>query len=153
MFEGRVVGAGGWALFSGALAVALVLAACNGSGASDECSHDPVTLESGLRYRDTSCGEGEEAARGDLVAVHYVGKLKDGQEFDSSRDGEPLEVAVGAGQVIEGFEEGLVGLRVGGKRELTIPPELGYGKAGSAGVIPPNATLVFEVELVRVEER
>lgn len=106
-----------------------------------------------LKIEDIKVGEGAAAKAGDLVSVHYTGWLTDGTKFDSSVDrGEPIEFPLGAGMVIAGWEQGLEGLKVGGKRKLTIPPELGYGEAGAAGVIPPNATLVFEVELMGVSE-
>lgn len=106
-----------------------------------------------LKIEDIKVGEGAAAKAGDLVSVHYTGWLADGTKFDSSVDrGEPIEFPLGAGMVIAGWEQGLEGLKVGGKRKLTIPPELGYGEAGAAGVIPPNATLVFEVELMGVSE-
>ena len=106
-----------------------------------------------LKIEDIKVGEGAAAKAGDLVSVHYTGWLTDGTKFDSSVDrGEPIEFPLGAGMVIAGWEQGLEGLKVGGKRKLTIPPELGYGEPGAAGVIPPNATLVFEVELMGVSE-
>lgn len=106
-----------------------------------------------LKIEDIKVGDGAAAKAGDLVSVHYTGWLTDGTKFDSSVDrGEPIEFPLGAGMVIAGWEQGLEGLKVGGKRKLTIPPELGYGEAGAAGVIPPNATLVFEVELMGVSE-
>ena len=120
--------------------------------AGDECETDSeVTLDSGLRYTDIECGDGEEASRGDSVEVHYVGTLENGKKFDSSRDrGQTLPVQLGAGQVIPGFEEGILGMKVGGIREVTIPPDLGYGEAGAPPAIPPNATLIFEIELVSI---
>ncbi|MEK7076825.1 MAG: FKBP-type peptidyl-prolyl cis-trans isomerase [Patescibacteria group bacterium] len=97
-------------------------------------------------------GSGAEAKTGDTVRVHYAGRLADGTKFDSSYDrGEPFEFTIGAGKVILGWELGIPGMKVGGKRKLTIPPELGYGEGGSLPVIPPNATLVFEVELLEVK--
>ncbi|HET7482129.1 MAG TPA: FKBP-type peptidyl-prolyl cis-trans isomerase [Actinomycetota bacterium] len=109
-------------------------------------------MEDGLKYQDLECGTGPEAKAGDTLTVHYVGKLESGKKFDASRDhGSPFTFPLGAGQVIKGWDEGLVGMKVGGKRELTIPPELGYGAAGSPPVIPPNATLVFEVELLDIQ--
>ena len=106
---------------------------------------------SGLHYLDERPGEGEPARAGRTVRVHYTGWLTDGNKFDSSRDrGEPLEFVLGRGQVIKGWDEGVTGMKVGGRRKLVIPPKLGYGARGAGGVIPPNATLVFEVELLKV---
>jgi FKBP-type peptidyl-prolyl cis-trans isomerase len=108
-----------------------------------------VTTESGLKYEDLTEGTGTEAKAGTYVSVHYTGWLTDGQKFDSSKDrNEPFEFALGAGMVIRGWDEGVQGMKVGGVRKLTIPPQLGYGVRGAGGVIPPNATLVFEVELL-----
>jgi len=96
-------------------------------------------------------GNGNSAAAGQRVSVHYTGWLTDGKKFDSSKDrGQPFVFALGRGEVIRGWDEGVSGMKVGGKRKLTIPPELGYGARGAGGVIPPNATLVFEVELLAV---
>lgn len=105
----------------------------------------------GLYLRDLRAGEGEPAAEGDTVVVHYTGWLPDGTQFDSSRDrGEPFSFVLGEGRVIRGWEEGVAGLREGGLRRLVIPPDLGYGPIGAGDVIPPDATLVFEVELLEV---
>ncbi|MGH2748430.1 MAG: FKBP-type peptidyl-prolyl cis-trans isomerase [Actinomycetota bacterium] len=102
---------------------------------------------------DVECGDGETAESGDTITVHYVGTLESGEQFDSSRDrGEPFPFRLGAGDVIPGWDEGLVGMQVGGVRRLTIPPDLAYGETGFPPDIPPNATLVFEVELLEVAE-
>lgn len=106
---------------------------------------------SGLQYQELKAGDGPAAKAGDTVAVHYTGKLTDGKKFDSSLDrGQPFKFALGQGQVIKGWDEGIALMKKGGKAILTIPPELGYGARGAGGVIPPNATLIFEVELVAV---
>jgi peptidylprolyl isomerase len=112
-----------------------------------------TTTESGLGYYDIVTGEGAEAASGMTVLVHYSGWLEDGTLFDSSvTRGEPFSLTLGAGGVIPGWEEGLVGMKVGGKRQLIIPPDLAYGEAGAGGVIPPNATLIFDIELLEIQE-
>jgi FKBP-type peptidyl-prolyl cis-trans isomerase len=104
-----------------------------------------------LIIEDTIKGSGAEAKAGQTVTVHYTGMFPDGRKFDSSLDRrDPFVFSLGAGQVIRGWDEGVQGMRVGGKRKLTIPPHLGYGARGAGGVIPPNATLVFEVELLGV---
>lgn len=110
-----------------------------------------ITTDSGLQYEEITLGSGETAQAGHTVSVHYTGWLTDGQKFDSSKDrGMPFEFNLGAGEVIRGWDEGVQGMQVGGIRKLTIPAELGYGRRGAGGVIPPNATLVFEVELLAV---
>ena len=108
-----------------------------------------TTTASGLVIEDIMVGGGAEAAAGQTVTVHYTGWLTDGSKFDSSKDrNDPFVFPLGAGHVIKGWDEGVQGMKVGGKRKLTIPPALGYGARGAGGVIPPNATLVFEVELL-----
>ena len=113
--------------------------------------HDLTTTPSGLRYQDVTVGDGAEAGAGDSVSVHYSGWLTDGSPFDSSRDrGTPLTFQLGAGRVIAGWEEGVAGMKVGGRRKLVIPANLGYGARGAPPVIPPSATLVFDVELLAI---
>ena len=110
-----------------------------------------TTTASGLVYEEITLGEGAEAAHGQQVTVHYTGWLTNGTKFDSSKDrDDPFEFHLGQGQVIAGWDEGVAGMKVGGTRKLTIPPQLGYGARGAGGVIPPDATLVFEVELLAV---
>lgn len=107
--------------------------------------------DSGLKYEDLVVGDGETAIVGQRVSVHYTGWLTNGSQFDSSVDrNEPFNFLLGKGMVIRGWDEGVQGMKVGGKRKLTIPPQLGYGAAGAGGVIPGNATLVFDVELLAV---
>lgn len=106
---------------------------------------------SGLYVRDLEIGSGETAQAGQVVTVHYTGWLPNGREFDSSRGGAPFEFGLGAGEVIRGWDEGVAGMNVGGRRQLVIPPELAYGNRSPGGGIPPNATLVFVVELLGIE--
>jgi len=116
---------------------------------SNEAAGLVVTTESGLQYLDLVVGTGRQAELGDTATVHYTGWLADGRKFDSSVDRkEPFSFRVGAGQVIKGWDEGVGTMKVGGKRKLTIPPQLGYGTRGAGNVIPPNATLTFDVELL-----
>ncbi|RMG44649.1 MAG: FKBP-type peptidyl-prolyl cis-trans isomerase [Candidatus Dadabacteria bacterium] len=115
-----------------------------------------VTTDSGLKYEDLKSGSGKLAEKGHTVIVHYTGWLsesgKPGKKFDSSLDrGQPFSFPLGAGRVIKGWDEGVAGMKVGGKRRLIIPPELGYGSRGAGGVIPPNAELIFDVELLDVK--
>jgi FKBP-type peptidyl-prolyl cis-trans isomerase FkpA len=115
-----------------------------------------ITTDSGLQYEDTTVGEGAEAKAGQHVTVHYTGWLRNddgstGAKFDSSKDrNDPFQFSLGAGQVIRGWDEGVQGMKIGGLRRLTIPAALGYGARGAGGVIPPNATLIFDVELLGV---
>jgi peptidylprolyl isomerase len=114
---------------------------------------DYVVMESGLKYSDLEVGDGPSPEAGQSVAVHYTGWLEDGTKFDSSLDrGQPFSFVIGTGQVIRGWDEGVATMKVGGKRQLVIPPEMAYGERGAGGVIPPNATLIFEVELLEVQE-
>src|SRR6476469_8856387 len=107
---------------------------------------------SGLWYTDVATGQGDSAVAGRTVTVHYTGWLPDGTKFDSSRDrGEPFAFTLGAGQVITGWDEGVKGMKVGGRRKLVLPPGLAYGDGGAPPAIPPGATLVFEVEVLKVE--
>jgi FKBP-type peptidyl-prolyl cis-trans isomerase len=110
-----------------------------------------IETASGLGYVEIVEGTGRMPKTGDSVSVHYTGWLKSGKKFDSSHDrGEPLEFPIGRGRVIKGWDEGVAGMRVGGKRKLIIPAHLGYGERGAGGVIPPGATLIFEVELLDI---
>lgn len=112
----------------------------------------PVTTKSGLKYQVFKKGTGAVAKAGQTVSVHYTGWLKDGTKFDSSVDrGQPFDFGLGQGQVIAGWDEGVAGMKVGEKRKLTIPAKLGYGDNGAGGVIPPGATLIFDVELLGVK--
>jgi peptidylprolyl isomerase len=119
--------------------------------AAVEQSENLTTTDSGLQYEDIVEGTGAMPQPGQRVTVHYTGTLEDGTKFDSSRDrGRPFSFQIGVGQVIKGWDEGVGTMRVGGQRKLVIPPELGYGARGAGGVIPPNATLIFDVELLRI---
>jgi len=114
-------------------------------------NENEVTTASGLKYIDIVIGEGSSPKKGDDVTVHYTGILTDGRKFDSSVDrNSPFTFTLGIGEVIKGWDEGVLSMKTGGKRKLIIPPELGYGSRGAGGVIPPNATLIFEVELISI---
>jgi len=146
-----------------ALSLAVALAACGSSlvppeetmttdsGSSPDPQEETMTTDSGLQYIEIEKGDGPAPQAGELVSVHYTGTLEDGTQFDSSLDrGQPFAFPLGKGQVIPGWEEGIALMQVGGKAKLIIPPNLAYGEQGAGGVIPPNATLIFEVELVEI---
>jgi FKBP-type peptidyl-prolyl cis-trans isomerase len=125
-------------------------------GRADAAANQVIEMPNGLKYTDTKTGDGATATPGDKVSVHYTGWLYNngtkGAKFDSSVDrGQPFQFTLGAHQVIAGWDEGVAGMKVGGKRTLIIPPELGYGARGAGGVIPANATLMFDVELLGVQ--
>lgn len=149
------------------LAATLMLGACRSNaggqaavaGSPEQLTYAPslkvdlATMEkrpSGLYVKDLVPGSGAVAVAGSTVDVHYTGWLVDGKQFDSSKGGSPFSFTIGRGMVIAGWDEGVAGMKVGGKRQLVIPPAMGYGDAGAGGVIPPGATLVFEVELLGV---
>ena len=135
------------------IASAAWISACNNNQApaSTGTTATEVTMQDGLKYTDEQVGTGAVATAGKTAVVHYTGWLLDGTKFDSSRDrNQPFSFPLGAGQVIKGWDEGVAGMKVGGKRTLIVPPALGYGARGAGGVIPPNATLKFEVELLDV---
>jgi FKBP-type peptidyl-prolyl cis-trans isomerase len=116
-----------------------------------QVSGTPTATASGLQIIEIETGTGDEASTGQQVTVHYTGWLTNGTKFDSSRDrGDPFQFGLGKGQVIRGWDEGVAGMKVGGRRRLVIPPELGYGQRGAGGAIPPGATLLFNVELLGV---
>jgi FKBP-type peptidyl-prolyl cis-trans isomerase len=145
-----------WILVVAAIAViaaATAIWAQTNTGAPTKVTGNGTTTPSGLQYWDIKVGTGSEAVNGKPVQVHYTGWLTTGKKFDSSVDrGEPFSFTLGAQQVIRGWDEGVKGMKVGGKRQLKIPASLGYGARGAGGVIPPNATLVFDVELLGVSQ-
>jgi peptidylprolyl isomerase len=117
----------------------------------DSTQAQPVTTSSGLQYIDLVVGDGASPKKGDNVSVHYTGYLLDGRKFDSSVDrGQPFSFPIGTGQVIRGWDEGVATMKIGGKRKLIIPANLGYGERGAGGVIPPNAQLIFDVQLLGI---
>lgn len=133
-----------------AFAFALAVAPLGGQQPSDDGA-EWIELKGGLKVKDLIVGDGEEARRGQMLQVRYTGWLEDGTEFDSNVEGgAPLAFELGAGRVIKGWERGLEGMRVGGRRQLWIPSKLGYGRRGAGSKIPPDADLTFEVELVAV---
>ena len=158
------LGAGGWALYSrsqsseGSMEELISTPTPVPADAMDEQTQqtagEVMTLEGGLKVQDLKVGEGQEAKAGDTIAVHYTGWLTDGTKFDSSLDrGQPFAFALGQGMVIQGWDMGVQGMRIGGKRRLEIPPQLGYGERGAGDIIPPGATLIFEVELLAIQQQ
>ena len=142
--------------FACAVLAFAIAAAVMPLGRADAATNQVIEMPNGLKYTDTKTGDGATAAPGNKVSVHYTGWLYNngakGAKFDSSVDrGQPFQFSLGAHQVIAGWDEGVAGMKVGGKRTLIIPPELGYGARGAGGVIPPNATLMFDVELLGVQ--
>lgn len=120
--------------------------------ATESATLNPIAMNNDLVIEDIKVGTGDEAVAGKKVTVNYKGTLTNGTQFDSSYDrGTPFTFNLGAGEVIQGWDNGVKGMKVGGKRKLTIPPQLGYGERGAGNLIPPNATLIFEVELLKVE--
>jgi peptidylprolyl isomerase len=124
-----------------------------GKGADVQATAGAVKTASGLSYTDIVIGTGAVPVSGKNVTVHYTGTLENGKKFDSSVDrGQPFVFRIGAGEVIPGWDEGVISMKVGGKRRLIVPPQLGYGSNGAGGVIPPNATLIFDVELLAADK-
>ena len=121
------------------------------AGGPTKVNGEGTKQPSGLQYWDITQGTGPEARTGQRVKVHYTGWLTSGKKFDSSVGGKPFDLRLGAGEVIKGWDEGVPGMKVGGKRQLRIPPDLAYGSKGISGVIPPNSTLIFDVQLVAIQ--
>jgi FKBP-type peptidyl-prolyl cis-trans isomerase len=141
---------------AGAVLALAIVAAVTPLGRSDAATNQVIEMPNGLKYTDSKTGDGATATSGNKVSVHYTGWLYNngakGAKFDSSVDrGQPFQFTLGAHQVIAGWDEGVAGMKVGGKRTLIIPPELGYGARGAGGMTPPNATLMFDVELLGVQ--
>lgn len=123
-----------------------------GGSPSPTSSAQPSATPATLQLQDVKVGTGSAVKAGDTISIHYTGMLTNGQKFDSSLDsGKPFEVQIGVGKVIKGWDEGVIGMKVGGQRRLIIPPDLGYGAQGAGNVIPPNATLVFDLELLSIK--
>jgi FKBP-type peptidyl-prolyl cis-trans isomerase len=143
----------------GAFAIAALALSSSSAAPKSMCSAPPKALlglkdakVTKLERRDAVVGKGAEAKKGKLVQVHYIGRLTNGTKFDASCDrGEPFEFTLGASQVIRGWDEGVAGMKIGGQRRLIIPSNMGYGPNGAGGVIPPNAALIFDVELIAVK--
>jgi len=138
-------------LLVAAFALAQTKAKAPAAGGPTKVTGDGTKTSTGLQYWDIKVGTGRTADKGNTVHVHYTGWLTNGKKFDSSVGGKPFQFRIGAHQVIAGWEEGVTGMKVGGKRQLRIPPNLAYGKDGYPGAIPPNSTLVFDIELLRVD--
>lgn len=138
--------------FNLSLTLLILVILIQGCGNKNLGEIEVTTTESGLQYIEIVEGTGASPKAGDLVVVHYTGMFLDGKKFDSSVDrNEPFQFVIGQGQVIAGWDEGVMSMKIGGKRKLTIPPHLAYGERGAGGVIPPNATLEFEVELIEIK--
>ncbi|HIK12409.1 MAG TPA: FKBP-type peptidyl-prolyl cis-trans isomerase [Oscillatoriaceae cyanobacterium M33_DOE_052] len=130
---------------------ATLIASAESNNMDSQNADKAIATPSGLKYVDLELGTGASPQKGQTVVVHYTGTLEDGTKFDSSRDrGQPFSFKIGIGQVIKGWDEGVGTMKVGGRRQLIIPSELGYGSRGAGGVIPPNSTLIFDVELIRI---
>jgi FKBP-type peptidyl-prolyl cis-trans isomerase len=132
--------------------IVLIFVNPDNGGRTDKATRPTNDSQASVQKIDLQEGEGKEAQSGDVVVVHYTGTLKDGKKFDSSRDnGEPFEFKLGVGKVIKGWDKGIVGMKVGGKRKLIVPPDLAYGESGFPPAIPPDAELTFEVELLNIK--